>query len=102
MARRVSDVAIMFDAIAGHDPRDATSLTDSTTSAMASLSAGVNGLHIGIDRTYALTGIEPGQAGAIEDALKVLETLGAIIVEVKCPRSTGWSTPGSHYALRKR
>jgi Asp-tRNA(Asn)/Glu-tRNA(Gln) amidotransferase A subunit family amidase len=33
MARRVSDVAMMFDAIAGHDPNDPTSLTDPAVSA---------------------------------------------------------------------
>jgi amidase len=89
MARRVSDVAIMFDAIAGHDPRDTTSLKDPTTGAMADLSAGVNGLRVGLDSTYALTGIDGGQAAAIEDALKVLEALGARIVDVKMPALDG-------------
>ncbi len=88
MARRVADVAIMFDAIAGHDPQDATSLTDPTPSAVAQVGQRIDGLRIGIDRDYALKGIDPGQAASIEDALKVLAGLGAQIVDVKMPDMT--------------
>jgi amidase len=88
MARRVADVAIMFDAIAGHDPQDATSLTDPTSSTVAQLGQRIDGLRIGIDRDYALKGIDPGQAASIEDALKVLAGLGAQIVDVKMPDMT--------------
>jgi amidase len=85
MARRVADVAIMFDAIAGRDPQDATSLTGPVTPAVAQLERGIKGLRIGIDREYALKAIDAGQAASIEDALKVLAELGATIVEVKMP-----------------
>ncbi len=88
MARRVADVAIMFDAIAGHDSQDATSLTDPTSSTVAQLGQRIDGLRIGIDRDYALKGIDPGQAASIEDALKVLAGLGVQIVDVKMPDMT--------------
>ena len=88
MARRVSDVAIVFDAIAGHDPQDSTSLTDPSESAVAQTGQGIDGLRIGIDRAYALKGIDPGQAASIEEALKVLAGLGARIVDVKMPDIT--------------
>ena len=78
----------MFDAIAGHDPQDATSLTDPTSSTVAQLGQRIDGLRIGIDRDYALKGIDPGQAASIEDALKVLAGLGAQIVDVKMPDMT--------------
>jgi amidase len=89
IARRVGDVAIMFDAIAGHDPRDSTSLRDPVASTTADLSKGVGGLRIGIDRDYALKGIDSGQAAAIEDALKMLTGRGARIVDVKMPALDG-------------
>lgn len=89
MARRASDVAIMFDAIAGHDPKDPTSLRDATVSAVATLRDGVKGLRIGIDRAYALSGIDRGQAAALDGALKILEGLGASIVDVKMPAMDG-------------
>lgn len=85
MARRVADVAIMFDAIAGNDPKDATSLTDPAPPAFAQIGRDIKGLRIGVDLEYALKGIDAGQAAAIEDALKVLSGLGAQIVDVKMP-----------------
>ncbi len=85
MARTVRDVAIMYDAIAGHDPKDATSLASAPTSATTQIERSISGLRIGIDRDYALQGIDPGQAASIEEALKVLASLGARIVEVTMP-----------------
>jgi amidase len=85
MGRRVADVAILFDAIAGHDPKDSTSLADPPASALAAVGQGVEGLRIGIDRSHASTNIDPGQVASIEAALHVLEGLGARIVDVKMP-----------------
>jgi amidase len=85
MARRVADVAIMFDAIAGFDPKDPTSLRDSTQTTVGDIARGVDGLRIGLDREYALAGSDPGQAGSIQEALKVLSGLGARIVDVRTP-----------------
>jgi len=89
MARRVADVAIMFDAIAGHDSKDPTSLDAPPANALEDLSQGMSGLRIGIDRDYALKGIDSGQAAAIAAALEVLTGLGARIVEVRMPDRTG-------------
>ena len=89
MARRVADVAIMFDAIAGFDPKDSTSLRDSAESSFGGLPRGVEGLRIGFDREYALAGVDGGQAASIEEALKVLTSLGARIVDVRVPDMTG-------------
>jgi len=89
MARSVGDVAVMFDAIAGHDPKDSTSLADQPASALAAVGQGVEGLRIGIDRAYVSTNIDQGQVASIEAALKVLAGLGARIVEVKMPDLAG-------------
>ncbi len=75
----------MYDAIAGHDPKDATSLASAPTSATAQIERSISGLRIGIDRDYALRDIDPGQAASIEEALKVLASLGAPIVDVTMP-----------------
>ena len=101
MARRVADVALMFDAVAGHDPKDPTSLVVLAPNTVDEIGQGVQGLRIGIDRAYALAGIDSGQVGSIEDALKVLGGLGAQIVEVHMPASPPCSTPGSPSAHRK-
>ena len=89
IARSVADAAILFDAIAGNDPKDPTSLTDPSPSALAEVGKNIEGLRIGIDRDYASKGIDPGQVASIEEALKVLTGLGARIVEVRMPDITG-------------
>jgi amidase len=86
LTRTVADAAIMFDAIAGYDPQDQTSLNEQQPrSVFSQIDPGVKNLRIGLDRTYALKGIGSGQAAALENAVNVLESLGAQIVEVKMP-----------------
>jgi len=85
MAREVADVAIMFDAMAGRDPADPTSLDAPPGEAVKALRGGVQGLRIGVDRAYALERTDAGQARAIEAALKVLERQGAVITPVRMP-----------------
>jgi len=85
LTRTVADAAIMFDAIAGFDPQDPTSLNEPPSSALSPIDQGVRSVRIGLDRTYALKGIDGGQAQALENAIKVLESLGARIVDVKMP-----------------
>ncbi len=89
MTRSVADAAIIFDVIAGPDSNDPTSLREPIESAVASLGLGVEGLRIGLDRDYALTGTDPLAAAAIEAALKPLTDQGARVVEVRMPDHEG-------------
>jgi Asp-tRNA(Asn)/Glu-tRNA(Gln) amidotransferase A subunit family amidase len=88
IGRTVADVAIMFDAIAGRDPNDPTSL-EAPTQAFKELTTDIRGIRIGLDREYALTGTDSGQAAAIDSALQVLRGLGATIVDVRVPDLSG-------------
>ncbi|MCB0665661.1 MAG: amidase [Saprospiraceae bacterium] len=89
MTRSVTDAAIMFAAIAGEDPEDPTSLSAPVPDMLKDIHSGVAGLRIGFDREYALNGVYPGLASAIEEALQVLEGLGAEIMEIKVPDLAG-------------
>ena len=89
MARRVADVAVMLEAIAGRDVRDATSLSDPLPSISAQLGKGIVDLRIGIDRRFAFEKVDQGQVASIEAALTVLNRLGAQIVDVQMPALTG-------------
>jgi amidase len=89
IARRVVDVAIVYDAVAGYDPKDPTSLPDPVVSALVAAGQGIAGVRLGIDREYALAGVDRGVALAIESALEVLAELGAHIVEVQMPNLAG-------------
>ena len=85
MARRVGDAALMFDVIAGRDTQDPTCLPDPAQGVFQQLQGSIRDMRIGVDRDYALKGIDAGQATAIELALRVLRDCGAQIVPVKMP-----------------
>lgn len=85
MARSVADVAIMLDAMAGTDPHDPSSLAVPPPNAQREVGRDVRGLRIGIDRKYAMDGIDHGDAAALDEALRVLAGLGAEIVDVRMP-----------------
>jgi len=89
IARSVADAAILFDAIAGFDAQDPTSLNDPPSNVSGQIGQGIRDVRIGLDRTYALKGIDSGQAMAIESAIEVLQSLGARIIDVEMPDVKG-------------
>jgi amidase len=88
MVRRAGDAAVMFEAIAGFDSNDPTSLRDPVPHMLDELDKGVRGLRIGFDRRFAIEGIHPEQSAAIEGAVDALRRLGAQIVDVQMPDLT--------------
>ena len=85
MVRSSVDAAMMFEAIAGHDPSDPTTLSDPVPSMLQGIDQGVSGLRIGFDARYASEGVEPGLFAAIRDSLELLESLGARVIPVELP-----------------
>ena len=86
-ARTVEDAARLHQAIAGHDPRDSTSVRDAVPDLLATLRDGVAGLRIGVISELRGDGYEPGVAGVYDDALARLERLGATLVDVSLPHA---------------
>ncbi|MBE9532053.1 MAG: Asp-tRNA(Asn)/Glu-tRNA(Gln) amidotransferase subunit GatA, partial [Proteobacteria bacterium] len=78
----VEDAAIMLNIISGHDPRDSTSIDAPVPDFTADLNGGVKGLKIGIPKEYFIEGIDPEVEKAIKDSLKVLDGLGAELVDI--------------------
>jgi aspartyl-tRNA(Asn)/glutamyl-tRNA(Gln) amidotransferase subunit A len=87
LARTVSDAARLLGVIAGHDPRDATSLPDEVPDYLAALSGDVQGLRLGLPREYFADGLDPEIREAILDAVRHLADLGAEVVEVSLPHT---------------
>ena len=83
--RSVRDSALVLRALAGHDPRDSTSVEESVPDYAAALSGDVHGLRLGVPREYFVAGMEPGVEAAVREGIRVLEGLGAEIVEVSLP-----------------
>jgi aspartyl-tRNA(Asn)/glutamyl-tRNA(Gln) amidotransferase subunit A len=82
MARTVEDCAVIFNAIAGHDPKDGGSAFKPVVDYTGDLNRGVKGLRIGIVPGYFFHHLQPPVHDAVKGALKALEGLGATVVDV--------------------
>ena len=87
IARSVEDTALVHAAIAGHDPRDSTSLPHEVGDVLGDLRRGVQGLRVGVVRELQGEGYEPGVEAAFQQSLQRLEDLGAQVVEVSLPHA---------------
>ncbi|HEX8011953.1 MAG TPA: Asp-tRNA(Asn)/Glu-tRNA(Gln) amidotransferase subunit GatA [Casimicrobiaceae bacterium] len=85
-AQTAEDCALLLNAMAGHDPRDSTSLDRPVEDYTRDLTRPLAGLRIGLPREYFGEGAEAGILRAIEQALAELSKLGATMVEVSLPR----------------
>ena len=90
VSRTVLDSALLHDVIAGHDPHDATSLTDAWPSFAAAAREGatgevLKGLKVGVIRELPDSGFQAGVAASFRASLALLEAQGAEIVEISAP-----------------
>jgi aspartyl-tRNA(Asn)/glutamyl-tRNA(Gln) amidotransferase subunit A len=88
LTRSVADSAIMLQAIAGHDPKDSTSVPDAVPDYSAALEGGIDGLRVGVPNAYFDTeGLDPEVAAAVKGAIQTLKSLGARTVDVDLPHT---------------
>ncbi|MBX7496717.1 Asp-tRNA(Asn)/Glu-tRNA(Gln) amidotransferase subunit GatA [Qipengyuania sp. 6B39] len=87
MARTVEDCAIMLEAMAGFDPKDATSLKMDVPAWEAGLSADLKGKKIGIPREYRMDGTDEEILKSWEQGKEWLRDAGAEIVDVSLPHT---------------
>ena len=79
------DAAMLLGPMAGHDPRDSTSVAVDVPDYLRSLNATVEGLRIGFVKEFFDEGLDPDNAAAIEQALDVFRGLGMSVREVSLP-----------------
>jgi aspartyl-tRNA(Asn)/glutamyl-tRNA(Gln) amidotransferase subunit A len=85
-ARTVLDAALLHAVIAGHDPRDSTSIDAPVPDVVtAARSAEISGVRIGVVTEFKGDGYQPGVLAKFDEAVAALEKMGAEIVEVSCP-----------------
>lgn len=86
--RTVRDAGLLYEATAGHDPQDATSLTDTVALDPAIWDRqDLSGVRIGIPREYFGEGIDSGVRAVIEGAIDRARSLGAEIVDISLPHT---------------
>jgi aspartyl-tRNA(Asn)/glutamyl-tRNA(Gln) amidotransferase subunit A len=88
MARSARDCAGMLAVIAGYDPSDECSANVAVDDYLGGLDASLTGVRIGVEPVRHFPDIaDPALAGAFDQAIAVLEGLGATTVEVSLPYS---------------
>ena len=84
--RTVLDTALLHDVMAGHDPKDATSINAAFPDVVAAArKCDVKGMKIGVIKQLQGEGYQSGVQARFDESLQVLASLGAQIVEVDCP-----------------
>jgi aspartyl-tRNA(Asn)/glutamyl-tRNA(Gln) amidotransferase subunit A len=84
--RTVLDTALLHDVIAGHDPKDATSINGAFPDVIAAArKSDVKGMKIGVIKQLQGEGYQKGVQARFDESLEVLASLGANIIEVDCP-----------------
>jgi aspartyl-tRNA(Asn)/glutamyl-tRNA(Gln) amidotransferase subunit A len=89
-ARTVLDTALLHQVIAGHDPRDSTSVDAPVPDVVAAAKAGaagdLTGVRVGVvAQLHRGEGYQPGVLDSFNAAVETLRELGAQVSEVDCP-----------------
>ena len=92
LTRTAEDAALMLTAMAGHDPRDSTSVDEPVPDYAASLDDELSGLRIGVPREFFDAGLDAANAAAVESAIDEFRKLGADVQDVHLP-NVGLSVP---------
>ena len=87
MARSVEDCAIMLGAMAGFDPKDATSLKMDVPDWESALSADLKGKRVGIPKEYRMEGTDAAIIASWEEGKAWLKDAGAEIVDIALPHT---------------
>jgi aspartyl-tRNA(Asn)/glutamyl-tRNA(Gln) amidotransferase subunit A len=87
LTRTVRDAAIMLGAMAGHDPKDSTSVDRPVPDYEAALSGDIRGLKVGIPKEYRLDGM-PGEIETLwRKGVDWLKAAGAEISDISLPHT---------------
>jgi aspartyl-tRNA(Asn)/glutamyl-tRNA(Gln) amidotransferase subunit A len=86
LARSAADLLPLFQAIAGHDPLDSTSMPAPLPTIHLD-EAGLQGVRIGVPAEYFLEGIQPEVETGVRQAVDQLASLGARVSEIHLPHT---------------
>ena len=87
MARTVRDCAILLEAMAGFDPKDATSLDLPVPNWEAGLSSDLKGKKVGIPKEYRIDGVPEDINALWDQGIEWLKDAGATPVEISLPHT---------------
>jgi aspartyl-tRNA(Asn)/glutamyl-tRNA(Gln) amidotransferase subunit A len=86
-AHEVGDVAMLLEAIAGHDPRDSTSVAEPVPAYSRQLDEPIRPLTIGVPNEYFGAGLDAEVDQAVRAALAIYQSQGATLKKISLPSS---------------
>ena len=87
LTKDVTDCAVMLNVICGYDPKDSTSVTRDVPDYRTSLQEDLKGMKVGIPKEYFSEGLDPEVDQAVQNAIAILKSAGAEIVDVSLPHT---------------
>lgn len=97
ITKNVKDSAILLNALSGHDRRDSTSADIAVPDFTSVLGQDIKGMKIGIPKEFFVEGLDEEVNESIKEAIRQLESLGAVTVEISLPH-TGYAV-ATYYIL---
>ena len=88
LARTAEDAALLLEVIAGHDPLDSTSAPRDVPRYSETVDSPLEGLRIGLVKEHFGDGLDSEIASAIEEAVRVYESLGASVHDISMPHAS--------------
>jgi aspartyl-tRNA(Asn)/glutamyl-tRNA(Gln) amidotransferase subunit A len=86
-SRTAFDAALLLNVIAGHDPADSTAARQPVPDFTAALTGDIRGLRVGVVRSMLDEGVDVDVSRGVRDALEVLRSRGATLVDVTLPHA---------------
>ncbi len=87
LTKNVQDTALLMNIISGHDPLDSTSAPLSVPDFTLAIGQDIKGIKLGVPKEYFIEGTEKEVEASVKDAIRKLEDLGAIPVEISLPHT---------------
>jgi len=87
IGKSVRDCAVMLRSMAGHDPKDTTSVDTPVPDYEKAVGRSVKGMKIGIPREYRLDGLSPEIEALWQQGIAWLKSAGAEIVDISLPHT---------------
>ncbi len=86
ITKDVRDAALLLSVLAGHDPRDSTSINGDSADYTAELEGGIEGFRVGVVREF-FDALEGEARRVAEGWVRAFEGLGAAVEEVSLPHA---------------
>jgi aspartyl-tRNA(Asn)/glutamyl-tRNA(Gln) amidotransferase subunit A len=87
MAQTAEDAALLLEVLAGHDPKDSTSIDHPVPLYSETIRQPLKNLRIGLVREHFGEGLDGEVETAVREAVRIYESLGATVKELSFPNS---------------